>query len=80
MKIDVFNHVFPTAFLDRAETLMPSAAIKRWKAMAELYDMDARMKVIDPVDAPHVLPIPIETFISQSLFRDKFTKAPRVLC
>lgn len=50
MKIDVFNHVFPTEFFEQAETLMPSAAVKRWKTMPELYDMDARMKVIDRFD------------------------------
>ena len=50
MKIDVFNHVFPTEFFDRAETLLPKAAVQRWKAMPELYDMDARMKVLDRFD------------------------------
>ena len=44
MKIDVFNHVFPTEFFEAAEKLMPARSVKRWKAMEELYDMDARMK------------------------------------
>ena len=50
MKIDVFNHVFPTEFFEAAEKLMPARSVKRWKAMEELYDMDARMKVIDKFD------------------------------
>jgi predicted TIM-barrel fold metal-dependent hydrolase len=50
MKIDVFNHVFPNEFFEAAEKLMPARAVKRWKAMEELYDMDARMKVIDKFD------------------------------
>ena len=50
MKIDVFNHVFPEEFFEAAEKLMPATAVKRWKAMDELYDMKARMKVIDKFD------------------------------
>jgi uncharacterized protein len=50
MKIDVFNHVFPEEFFEAAEKLMPAAAVKRWKAMPELYDMEARMKVLDLFD------------------------------
>jgi aminocarboxymuconate-semialdehyde decarboxylase len=50
MKIDVFNHVFPTEFFEAAETLMPATAVSRWKAMDELYDMDARMRVLDRFD------------------------------
>ena len=50
MKIDVFNHVFPTEFFEAAEKLMPARSVKRGKAMEELYDMDARMKVIDKFD------------------------------
>ena len=38
MKIDVFNHVFPTEFFEAAEKLMPANSVKRWKAMEELYD------------------------------------------
>lgn len=50
MKIDVFNHVFPNEFFEAAEKLMPKAAVNRWKAMPELYDMDARMKVLEKFD------------------------------
>ena len=50
MKIDVFNHVFPTEFFEAAEKLMPATAVKRWKAMDELYDMDARMRVLEKFD------------------------------
>ena len=50
MKIDVFNHVFPEEFFTAAEVLMPKAAVNRWKAMPELYDMEARMRVIDQFD------------------------------
>ena len=50
MKIDVFNHVFPNEFFEAAEKLMPARSVKRWKAMEELYNMDARMRVIDKFD------------------------------
>ena len=50
MKIDVFNHVFPNEFFEAAEKLMPVRSVKRWKSMEELYDMNARMKVIDKFD------------------------------
>ena len=51
MKIDVFNHVFPEEFFVAAEKLMPATAVQRWKAMDELYDMNARMRVISLLTA-----------------------------
>ena len=50
MKIDVFNHVLPTEFFEAAETIMPKEAVQRWKAMDEIHDMDARMKVLERFD------------------------------
>ena len=50
MKIDIFNHVFPPEFFERAEGLMPSAAIKRWKAINTIHDMDARLRMLDAFD------------------------------
>ena len=50
MKIDVFNHVFPIEFFDAAEPLMPGNAVERWKAIETIWDMDARMKMMDQFD------------------------------
>ena len=47
MKIDVFNHVFPPEFFEQVEGLMPAAAVKRWKSIKTIYDMDARLRMLD---------------------------------
>ena len=47
MKIDVFNHVFPPEFFEQVEGLMPAAAVKRWKSINTIYDMDARLRMLD---------------------------------
>ncbi len=50
MKIDIFNHVFPTEFFDVAEPLMPKIAVSRWKAIQTIWDMDARARMLDEFD------------------------------
>lgn len=50
MKIDVFNHVFPTEFFEQIEGLMPDAAVKRWKSIETIHNMDARLRMLDEFD------------------------------
>ena len=50
MKIDVFNHVFPTEFFEKVDGLMPDAAVKRWKSMDTIHNMDARLRMLDEFD------------------------------
>ena len=50
MKIDVFNHVFPIEFFEQVDGLMPDAAVKRWKSIKTIYDMDARLRMLDEFD------------------------------
>ena len=50
MKIDVFNHVFPPEFFEKVEGLMPDAAVRRWKAIRTIYDMDARERMLEEFD------------------------------
>lgn len=50
MKIDVFNHVFPVEFFEAAQPLMPANAVERWKAIQTIWDMDARVKMLDQFD------------------------------
>ena len=50
MKIDVFNHVFPIEFFEQVDGLMPDAAVKRWKSINTIYDMDARLRMLDEFD------------------------------
>ena len=50
MKIDVFNHVFPIEFFEAVDGLMPDAAVKRWKSLKTIFDMDARLRMLDEFD------------------------------
>ncbi|MBB44007.1 MAG: amidohydrolase [Rhodospirillaceae bacterium] len=50
MKIDVFNHVFPTEFFEAAESLMPANAVTRWKSIETIWNMDARSRMMDQFD------------------------------
>lgn len=50
MKIDVFNHVLPPEFFEKIDGLMPDAAVKRWKSMKTIHDMDARLRMLDEFD------------------------------
>ena len=47
MRLDVFNHVFPSVFIDTLETTMPRKAVARWRSIATLHDMDARKRLLD---------------------------------
>lgn len=51
MKIDVFNHVLPPKYLDRMrETSRDREMVKRVTNIPTLWDMDARMRLLDPYD------------------------------
>jgi uncharacterized protein len=50
MKIDVFNHVFPPEFFEKVEGLMPDAAVKRWKSIETIHNMDARNRMLEQFD------------------------------
>lgn len=48
MKLDIFNHVFPVPFFEKMQEVLPDTGpIKRWLNIPVLYDMDARMKMMD---------------------------------
>lgn len=47
-KLDVFSHIFPPAYFDRMKTLArDQGAIKRWLNVPVLYDLDARLRMMD---------------------------------
>ena len=47
MKLDVFNHVFPETFIETLEGTMPRRAVARWRSIETLWNMDARMRMLD---------------------------------
>jgi len=52
LKLDIFPHIFPQAFFERMKDLAgqnPSLAaqIKRWLNIPVLWDLDARLKMMD---------------------------------
>ena len=48
MKLDIFNHVFPVPFFERMQqALTDTGPIKRWLNIPVLYDIDARMRMMD---------------------------------
>jgi predicted TIM-barrel fold metal-dependent hydrolase len=48
MKIDAFPHIFPKAFFDRMVEVAPDkGAIKRWLHIPVLWDLDARLRMMD---------------------------------
>jgi predicted TIM-barrel fold metal-dependent hydrolase len=48
MKIDAFPHIFPKAFFDRMVDVAPDkGAIKRWLHIPVLWDLDARLRMMD---------------------------------
>lgn len=47
MKLDIFNHIFPPPFFARLEELLPKGPIERWKTIETLYDVDARLRMLD---------------------------------
>jgi len=47
-KIDIFPHIFPKAFFDRMlQVAKDKEAIKRWLNIPVLYDLDARLRMMD---------------------------------
>ena len=47
-KIDVYSHLFPPAYFERMKAIArDQSAIKRWLTVPVLYDLDARMKMMD---------------------------------
>ena len=47
-KIDIFPHIFPKPFFDAMVEVIPSkAAIRRWMNIPVLYDLDARLKLME---------------------------------
>ena len=49
MKLDVFNHVFPEIFIETLEETMPRRAVARWRSIETLWNMDARLRLLDGV-------------------------------
>lgn len=48
MKVDVYPHIFPRAFFDKMVEVAPDKnAIKRWLHIPVLYDLDARLRMMD---------------------------------
>ncbi len=47
-KLDVFSHIFPPAYFERMKSLArDQGAIKRWLNIPVLYDLDARLAMMD---------------------------------
>ena len=47
-KIDVYSHLFPPAYFERMKAIArDQGAIKRWLTVPVLYDLDARMRMMD---------------------------------
>jgi predicted TIM-barrel fold metal-dependent hydrolase len=48
MKIDAFSHIFPRSYFDKMVEIAPDkGAIKRWLHIPVLYDLDARLKMME---------------------------------
>lgn len=48
MKLDCFTHIFPVKFFDRMQEVVENQApIKRWLNIPMLYDVDARLRIMD---------------------------------
>ncbi len=48
MKLDIYNHIFPMAFFERMQEVIPDKGpIKRWLNIPVLYDLDARLRMMD---------------------------------
>ncbi len=47
MKLDVFNHVFPEIFIETLAETMPRRAVARWRSIETLWNMDARLRLLD---------------------------------
>ena len=47
MNLDVFNHVFPEVFIETLAETMPRRAVARWRSIETLWNMDARLRLLD---------------------------------
>ncbi len=48
MKLDCFTHIFPVKFFERMQEVVENQApIKRWLNIPMLYDVDARLRIMD---------------------------------
>ncbi|MGE3937020.1 MAG: amidohydrolase family protein, partial [Rhodospirillaceae bacterium] len=48
MKLDIYNHVFPVKFFEKMQDVIPNKGpIKRWLNIPMLYDVDARLKIME---------------------------------
>lgn len=48
MKLDIFPHIFPRRFFDKMVEIAPDrGAIKRWLNIPVLYDLDARLRMME---------------------------------
>src|ERR1700676_1143911 len=48
MKVDVFPHIFPRSYFDKMVEIAPSRdAIRRWLNIPVLYDLDARLRMME---------------------------------
>ena len=47
-KLDIFPHIFPKAYFDKMVEVIPNkAAVRRWTAIPVLYDLDARLRMME---------------------------------
>ena len=53
MKLDVFNHIHPTSFIDQLEAFAPAYLIKAMRGITTLYDVEARLRHLEPFDDYH---------------------------
>ena len=48
MKLDIYTHIFPLAFFERMREIAPDkGAIKRWLNVPVLWDVDARLRMME---------------------------------
>ena len=48
MKLDIYNHIFPLPFFERMQEVIPNKGpIKRWLNIPVLFDLDARLRMMD---------------------------------
>ena len=48
MKLDIYNHIFPRAYFERMqEVISNKGPIKRWLNIPVLYDVDARLRMME---------------------------------
>src|SRR5579871_2513801 len=51
VKLDIFPHIFPRRYFDKMVEVAPDrGAIKRWLNIPVLYDLEARLKMMEEFD------------------------------